>query len=204
MPASRQTKSLAALVLLLGTAACATNPPPPPQVIVQAAPAPPPVEAKPPEDPGGRDWREQRYAKAAAAQEYQACREEGFAMDLLARRSGNPGQYLTAAKILEGCEDKLGDGSGNIARGDRMRVMALAVQDWAKGGDVAAARKALGRLNAGFPEHDLYYADGSSVKETLAMVVGLESPANGSRFAAANVNPTLKAELRRVQYWQTR
>ena len=137
-----------------------------------------------------------------ALQDFRSCRKEGQAMDELARSSGNPGQYLASARILEGCAGRLAASPEAVDEDARMRVAALSVLNWAKGGDAAKARQGLSTFEAEFPGRDLYYPDGTSFTETMAMGLGLSADDAAGAFSAANVNPRLKAEMRRVRYWQ--
>lgn len=153
---------------------------------------------------------EERQAAAAEAQRlddealqgFRSCRKEGQSMDELARSSGNPGQYLASARILEGCAARLAVSPEAVDEDARMRVAALSVLNWAKGGDAAKARQGLSAFEAEFPGRDLYYPDGTSFTETMAMGLGLSADDAAGAFSAANVNPRLKAEMRRVRYWQ--
>jgi hypothetical protein len=113
----------------------------------------------------------------------------------------NTGQYKRAALIFEGCLDEA-RASGGIALEERMPVLALAIQSHAKAGDIARARELLERFETQFGGHDLYFADGTSFIESLRLVLGLGADTDAGVFSTANVNPVLKADLRRQRYWQ--
>ncbi|MEQ9643474.1 MAG: hypothetical protein RIM84_25875 [Alphaproteobacteria bacterium] len=173
---------LAAVPLLaLALAACVTDPPPPREGIA---------------------YREARFAEIAALRQYRECRDEALSLDSQARAAANPARYLAVARLLERCESDLGPGAAGLAADERMRAYALAVQNHLKGGDIAAARGGLERFRAAFPGEDLYYADGSSFTETMALLLGLGGPGATGELAMSNVAADVKAELRRADYWR--
>lgn len=184
--AKRGGRIAAAGLLLLATAGCAlTGPKTEPETMAET----------------GIGFRQQRLAQMANAQSFDTCRGEGEELDRHARQSGEPAQYLASARILEGCEATLGTDAELVDTQARMQVYALAIQNYAKGGDLAKARETLGHFEQTFEGRDLYYPDGTSFRETMAMVLGLKAETDAGRFSTANVNKTLKGELRRVQYW---
>ncbi len=150
----------------------------------------------------GIGFREARFAEISAMREYRSCRDEALALDSQARRSGSSAQYLQSAKLIAKCESALGPDMAGIARQERMRTYALAVQNRLKGGDVAGARTGLEKFRAAFAGNDLYYPDGTSFTETMELVLGLRDSTAVGGFSLANVNGELKAELRRARYWK--
>ncbi|MBT3172685.1 MAG: hypothetical protein HN333_14785 [Rhodospirillaceae bacterium] len=152
---------------------------------------------------GGIEFREDRHAELTAMREYRDCRDEALALDAKARRAGSPARYLASARMLEGCEAALGPQTARLAVEERMRAYALSIQNHFKGGDVAAARENLGKFKAAFVGKDLYYADGSSFTDSMTLVLGEADDSALGEFSVVNVSPELKAELRRVRYWQT-
>lgn len=156
--------------------------------------APPPAE--------GIGFRQARHDQLAAVEGYRACRDEALLLDRKARSDDATARYLASARVLERCEAELGSHAAAVPVDERMRVVALTVQNRLKGGDVAAARAALDRFRQAFPGQDLYYVDGSSFSETMDLLLGMAEPAATGRFAVANVGATAKAELRRLTYWK--
>lgn len=148
-------------------------------------------------------FRQARYAEIAAMLSYRHCRDEGLALDAQARKSGSLGRYLTSAQLLERCEADLGPNLSHIAEEERMRAYAVSIQNYAKAGDINAARARLSALTAAFPGHDLYFADGASFVATMEVLLGIRDRKAVAKFAPLNVNDTVKAELRRAYYWQT-
>jgi len=173
----------AALVLLgAGLAACQT--------------VPNPME--------GIGFREARYQEVTLMRDYRQCRDEALEIDKQARASGSSGGYLTSARLLEKCESKLGPDVAGLAVDERMRAYALGVQNYVKGGDMVAARRTFDSFKGAFPNHDIYYPDGSSFIVTMEALLGRQDPWSFGEFAALNVNSTLKSEMRRLNYWKNK
>ncbi len=150
----------------------------------------------------GIGFREARFAEIAAMREYRSCRDEALDLDRQARQQDSAGQYLASARLIAKCESALGPDMAGIAREERMRGYALGVQNRLKGGDVAGARDGLERFKSAFAGSDLYYPNGTSFTETMELVLGLRDRTAVGEFSLANVNSTLKAELRRARYWK--
>ena len=83
-----------------------------------------------------------------------------------------------------------------------MRAYGLSVQNYLKGGDAASARRNLDRMRQAFPDSDLYYADGSSFRETMGALLGQADSKDFGQFAVLNVSGPLKDEMRRMDYWK--
>lgn len=154
------------------------------------------------EPEGGIGFREDRHAEITAMREYRDCRDEALALDAKARQAASPARYLASARMIEGCEAALGPESAGLALEERMRAYALSILNYFKGGNVAAARQNLAKFNTAFAGSDLYYADGASFSDTMSLVLGEADDAALGEFSVVNVSPELKAELRRVRYWQ--
>ncbi|MCP5366841.1 MAG: hypothetical protein H6907_03255 [Hyphomicrobiales bacterium] len=152
----------------------------------------------------GIGFREARFQEVTAMRDYRQCRDEALELDKQARAGGSSGGYLTSARLLEKCESTLGPDVAGIAVDERMRAYALAVQDYIKGGDMQAARRTFDNFKGAFPNHDIYYPDGSSFIVTMEALLGRQDPWSFGQFAALNVNSTLKAEMRRLNYWKNK
>lgn len=159
--------------------------------------ATPPRSAPPAE---GIGYREARFEEMAAMRAWRDCRDEAFELDRSATGSGSAHRYLASARLLERCEANLGAAARIVAREERMRAYAVAVQNHLRGGDVAAARRALASLEDAFPDADLYLADGSSVVDSLSVVLEVDD----RPIARANVGETLREELVRLGRWRAR
>ena len=125
------------------------------------------------EPDGGIDFRKNRHAEVTSMREYRECRDEALALDAKARQAGSPARYLASARMIEGCEAALGTESARLSK-----------------------------FKIAFAGSDLYYADGSSFSDTMTLVLGEADDAALGEFSVVNVSPELKAELRRVRYWQ--
>jgi len=150
----------------------------------------------------GIGCREARFQEVTATREYRSCRDQGFEMDRKARSSGSAGAYLASARVLEKCEAGLDAGNTGVARDERMHAYGLAIKNHFKGGDIETAHRSFGHFKTVFPDHDLYYPDGASFIVTMQALLGQADPWTFGEFAALNVNPTLKIEMRRMRYWK--
>lgn len=151
----------------------------------------------------GIGFREARFEEVKRTSEYRACRAEGMDLDQKALASGSAGTYLASARVLEKCEARLGPGTvGDITIAERMQAYALSFQNYLKGGDVARARENFDKFRAAFPDHDLYYADGTSFISTMEALLGRAEPWSFGEFANLNVPDSLKSEMRRMNYWK--
>lgn len=177
-------RAASAVALVVGTAACSL------------------LESKP--DSAGIGFREARFEAVTAIRDYRACQEEGLALDKQAFASGSAATYLTSARVLEKCEAKLGPAVAGVGKDERMRVYALSIQNYFKGGDVDAARKNFDSFRAAFPDNDLYYADGTSFVSTMDALIGRREPWSFGEFATLNVSDDLRSEIRRIHYWKSR
>lgn len=151
----------------------------------------------------GIGFREDRYIEITRIREYEACRDEALQLDANARGRGSQGAYLTSARVLEQCEAGLGETNG-VTLEERMRVYALSIQNYFKGGDLESARRNLDTFKHAFPGHDLYFADGSSFIVTMEALLGRTEPWTFGEFAALNVNDQVKREMRRLNYWKNK
>jgi hypothetical protein len=150
---------------------------------------------------GGIGYREARYAEISALQTFRACRDEALALDEAARASANAGRYLASARMLEGCERELPPEAAGRAVEERMRAYALGIQNYVKGGDVAAAQRNLDRFESAFPGRELYLADGSAFTDTMRAVLDQTPEHQLGSLSTLNVDRDVKAELRRVRHW---
>ncbi|MEK9569289.1 MAG: hypothetical protein VW124_09795 [Paracoccaceae bacterium] len=152
----------------------------------------------------GIGYREARFESLAAIRDYRQCRDEGLTFSKQARAVGNPGGYLTSARVLESCEAKLEPAGTQIEVDERMRTYALSIQNYLKGGDIARAQKSLRNFKRAFKGHDLYYPDGSSFVTTIDALLGQKNKTSFGQFSALNINPTVKSEMRRMFHWKNK
>lgn len=150
----------------------------------------------------GIGYRQARFAEMSAMNEFRACKADGLALDEQARLDASGAKYLASAKILEQCEASVGSVDQTIGSDERMRVYALSIQNYVKGGDIAKAADSLNQFQSAFPNKDLYYADGSSFIETMLVITHQKEDANFSVASTLNVPRALKIEKNRIAHWE--
>lgn len=147
-------------------------------------------------------FRESRFQQMQKIQSFESCRDEGLMLDSQARSRASAGAFLTSARVLSGCTDDLGEAASAIPRNEQMRVEALAVMNFFKGGDVEQARRNFDVFKANHAGSDLYFGDGSSFIETTEILLGRSAPMSFGQFAALNVRDGVKREMRRMNHWK--
>jgi len=152
-------------------------------------------------DGEGIDYRRARHAQLSAIRDYRACRDHGLELDRAAAPR-QQGRSLAVARILEGCERDLGTHAGVVSAEERMQALAVAVLARLRGGDPEGAAAALARMRDGFPDRDLYFADGSSFRDSVEAVLQSGRSGATSSTVAANLSAPLAAELRRLEEWR--
>ena len=85
-----------------------------------------------------------------------------------------------------------------------MRISALAIVNYFKGGDMEQARRSFEAFKSKYPQHDLYFADGSSFVASSEVILGRSEDWTFGTFAALNVNDDLKREVRRMHHWKNK
>jgi hypothetical protein len=150
----------------------------------------------------GIGYREARFAEISAMREYRSCRDDALEMDKKAKSNSSAARYIASARLLDKCETSLGAKAAKVGEEERIRSVALSVQNYFKGGDVASARGNLAKMKKAFPDQDLYFPDGSSFTDTMEVILGLRDRASIGELSVANVSSTVKFELRRVHYWK--
>ena len=181
VPTSRRLSATAALAFTLAAGACTTSL----QDIKE-----------------GIGFRETRFQEISAMQSYRACVDDATRADQEARQKGNPGGYVTSARLLEKCESGLGPEAGTLAQEERMRAYALGVLDYLKAGDVKSARANFEKFRQTFAGYDLHFPDGTSFIDTMELLTGLKAPPAEYEVSLLNVNSELRSELQRIRYWK--
>ncbi len=148
----------------------------------------------------GIGFREARFAEVEAMRAYRTCRDDALRLDEEARRTSHAGRYLASARLLDSCEANLGPEAAGLSTEEPMRAYALSVQNYLKGGDVAAARGNLARFQAAFPNQDLYLPNGASFIDTYEVLFGF-SETSPYALSTANVSEPLRDEVRRAGHW---
>ncbi len=150
----------------------------------------------------GIGFRQARFAEVEAMRSYRSCRDDALSLDEAARKTSDAGQYLASARLLESCEAALGPEAAGVGEEDRMRAYALSVQNYLKGGDMAAARANLEKFRQAFPGRDLYLTGGASFIETYEVLFEFARAAPLA-ISTANVGEDLRDEVRRARYWKS-
>ncbi len=147
-------------------------------------------------------FRESRFEQMQSIKAFEACRDEGLTLDSQARGRASAGAFLNSARVLDRCGTNLGSAASAVSKPERMRVHALAVLNYFKGGDVEQARRSFEGFKASYPDEDLYFGDGSSFTETTEVLLGRADPISFGQFAVLNVNDRVKSEMRRLNHWK--
>ena len=147
-------------------------------------------------------FRESRFEQMQSIKAFEACRDEGLTLDSQARSRASAGAFLNSARVLDSCGTNLGSAASAVSKSERMRVHALAVLNYFKGGDVEQARLSFEGFKATYPDDDLYFGDGSSFTETTEVLLGRADPISFGQFAVLNVNDRVKSEMRRLNHWK--
>ena len=87
--------------------------------------------------------------------------------------------------------------------GDLLHAQALVTLNYFKAGDMIAAQDAFADYQSLGLSRDLYFADGTSVRDNLALLMSSQTGQAENASSLLNAKPTLKSEIRRINYWQT-
>jgi hypothetical protein len=147
------------------------------------------------------EFRQDRYDEVMRIDTFDSCRREALDLDAQARMRESAGAYLTSAKVMDRCEQDLAGQTRGVDEDARMRLQALAVVNYLKGGDAQQARANLDAFKAAFSGRDLYFQDGASFIETAELLLGRYDSVAYGAFSMMNVNAGVKDELRRVHHW---
>lgn len=132
--------------------------------------------------------------------DFEACQTQALVRDSIAVTGKTAALYHTAAGDMSYCID-MADDDTDIA--DLLRAQALVTLNYFKAGDMNAARNAFDDYRSLGISRDLYFPDGTSVRDNLALLLGDETEHAASAGSLLNAKNTLKSEIRRVTYWQT-
>ena len=150
----------------------------------------------------GIGFREARHAEVTAVNAYRICTGEALEMADQARQFASPARHLAAARMSEACEADLGPEAAQIADEERMRAYSNSILGYLRGGDVVAARANLDHFKQAFPGYDLYLADGSSFIDSMEILLGPTDRTDVAELAVSNISAELRADMRRVRYWE--
>lgn len=129
-----------------------------------------------------------------------ACEQQAIEMDGFAQQSGQAAQYLASAKAMLRCVNGIQFPKGHPDSDKGLRLMALSVMNFVKGGDIDGAQIALKKTQSKFPNKDLYFADYSSFFDTATALLEQQTLSR-HQLAALNISSDLRTEIERHQYW---
>jgi hypothetical protein len=129
-----------------------------------------------------------------------ACEQQAIEMDGFAQQSGQASQYLASAKAMLRCVKGIQFPKGHPDADKALRLMALSVINFVKGGDIDGAQIALKKTQTKFPNKDLYFADYSSFFDTATALLE-QQRLSRHQLAALNISSDLRTEIERHQYW---
>ena len=147
------------------------------------------------------EYRYERFANIQVRANYDECRKTAFAIDKDA--GADTSRFLASAEKFESCELMLGDSGSIIDTDMRLKAIAMGVQNYIKGGDLAKARTMLEQFEQVADGVDLLYPDSSSFIATMHVLLNAPHNKNSLQLASMNAKGELKAEIRRAWYWQT-
>lgn len=150
----------------------------------------------------GIGFRQARFVEVQAMNDYRACRDEALIMSRSYQASDGYGRHLASARVMESCETNLGPEIAGIATEERMQAYSTVVHSYIRGGDIVAARKALDRFKQAFPSRDLILENGSSFIDTYELLLNM-STSSKYQISVANINPDIRDEARRFQFWRS-
>jgi len=150
------------------------------------------------------EFRMDRFEEMQRVQGFEQCSQEGLTLDTEARSRASSGAFLNSARVLQRCIEDITLSANAVPEYQRMRIHALAIVNYFKGGDVESARNGLDTFKATYPDQDLYLAGSASFIETAEMLLGRTEEYRLGQFAALNVDEALKREVRRINYWKNK
>jgi hypothetical protein len=129
-----------------------------------------------------------------------ACEQQAIEMDSFAQQSGQAAQYLASANAMLRCVNGIQFPKGHPDADKALRLMAMSVINFVKGGDIERAQIALRKTQSKFPNKDLFFADYSSFIDTATALLE-QQKLSRQQLAALNISADLRAEIERHQYW---
>ena len=147
------------------------------------------------------DYRYERFVDIQAKANYDACRKTAFALDKAA--GADASRFLASANKFESCELMLGDAGSIIDPEMRLKAIAMGVQNFIKGGDLAKARIMLEQFEQVADGTDLLYSDSTSFFASMHVLLNAPHNKNTLQLASQNARSEIKDEIRRAWYWQT-
>ena len=149
-------------------------------------------------------FREARFQQMQKLQTFRDCRDHALQLDKQAGSHGSAARFLTSATVTQKCVTDLGPAANIISADERMRLQALSVINYFRGGNVEMARRHFQKFKTNWPEHDLYLSEGTSFMATAEALLGGTEDKTFGQFMALNVADEVKAEMRRLAHWKNK
>ncbi len=150
------------------------------------------------------DFHQDRFNQMQRLQSFEQCRNQGLQLDSDARARASVGAFRTSADVLGKCADELGKAARSVPAEERMRIHALSIVNYIRGGDVEMARRRFDAFKSAWPDNDLYLAGGVSFIATVETLLGRNESQTFGRFMALNVTDDVKSEMRRMNHWKNK
>ncbi len=154
--------------------------------------------------PPDTSYREARFEQMQQLKAFERCRDEGLHLDASARARGAADAFLTSADVLAKCNAEIGSAAAIAPEDERMRLHALSVINYIRGGDVERARRQFETFKTAWPDNDLYLTGGTSFIATAETLLGRTEQQTFGTFMALNVTDEMKREMRRMNHWKNR
>lgn len=129
----------------------------------------------------------------------QQCVQQVYAREAAIRSASSPAQFMALANQALRCVDGIRFYPAHPDNQVAMQLNALAVVNFVKSGDIAAAQTAFADFTQRFAQQDLVMADYTSFIDTATAL--LEPNLSQRQMAMLNINPTLRGELHRMRQW---
>lgn len=113
----------------------------------------------------------------------------------------NPAKYHQTARQALTCIDGLPYDTVGMDKTPVMQLHGVAIVNLLKSGELVQAKDELSRFKKAYPRADLMFSDGSSLVDSLDLLLGEVPIERAEKDSLVNANHELKAELRRYQYW---
>ncbi|MGB0632366.1 MAG: hypothetical protein ACPGRZ_16880 [Alphaproteobacteria bacterium] len=149
-------------------------------------------------------FREARFEQMQKLQAFRGCRDQALQLDTQARSRASAPAFLTSAQVLDKCVADLGPAAATVPADERMRLQAMSVVNYFRGGDIEMARRQFESFKTSWPEHDLYFAGGTSFIATAEALLGRTEEKTFGQFMALNVTDEVKTEMRRLNHWKNK
>ena len=140
------------------------------------------------------------YQPPVTSFDFNTCQKQALVKDRAAVSGKTAALYHTAASDFAYC---ISMANNETDIGDLLHAQALVTLNYFKAGDMIAAQDAFADYQSLGLSRDLYFADGTSVRDNLALLMSSQTGQAENASSLLNAKPTLKSEIRRINYWQT-